>query len=59
MTVISEGDVEAIEPVENRTRRTSEEQQEGLLDVFDSDEMDMNEEVGSSEETTTCSDLIT
>ncbi|KAJ6660183.1 hypothetical protein lerEdw1_018110 [Lerista edwardsae] len=55
MTVISEGDVEAIEPVQSRTRRTSEEQ----LDVFDSDEMDMNEEGGSSEETTTRSDLIT
>lgn len=56
MTVISEGDVEAIEPVESRTRRTSE---EGHLEVFDSDEMDINEEVGSSEETTTHLDLIT
>lgn len=56
MTVISEGDGEAIEPVESRTRRTSE---EGHLEVFDSDEMDINEEVGSSEETTTHLDLIT
>ncbi|XP_066471110.1 NHS-like protein 1 isoform X2 [Tiliqua scincoides] len=56
MTAISEGDVEAIEPVESRTRGTSE---EGQLDVFDSDEMDINEEVGSSEETTAHLDLIT
>ncbi|XP_060096148.1 NHS-like protein 1 [Heteronotia binoei] len=47
MTVISEGDVEAVEPSESRTHRTSK----GLLDVFNVDEIDINEEAHSSEKT--------
>ncbi|XP_032910105.1 NHS-like protein 1 isoform X7 [Catharus ustulatus] len=43
MTVISEGDGEAVEQSEGRVRRTLEEQQEGQLDMFNSDEMDMND----------------
>lgn len=43
MTVISEGDGEAVEQSEGRVRRTSEEQQEGQLDMFNSDEMDVND----------------
>ncbi|KAM7060351.1 NHS-like protein 1 isoform 3-T3 [Acridotheres tristis] len=43
MTVISEGDGEVVEQSEGRVRRTLEEQQEGQLDVFNSDEMDMND----------------
>ncbi|XP_062980686.1 NHS-like protein 1 isoform X2 [Elgaria multicarinata webbii] len=58
MTVISEGDVEAVETSEGRTHRSFEEEQEGQLDVFDFDEIDMNEDVGSSEDTTTHPDLI-
>ncbi|KAF2974472.1 hypothetical protein EK904_010032 [Melospiza melodia maxima] len=54
MTVISEGDGEVVEQSEGRVRRTLEEQQEGQLDMFNSDEMDMNdfpyaEEAGSKE----------
>ncbi|XP_053878236.1 NHS-like protein 1 isoform X7 [Malaclemys terrapin pileata] len=54
MTVISEGDGEAVEPTESRIRRTLKEQQESQLNVFDSDDMDMNdfpyaEEAGSNE----------
>ncbi|XP_030412280.1 NHS-like protein 1 isoform X6 [Gopherus evgoodei] len=54
MTVISEGDGEAVEPAESRIHRTLKEQQERQLNVFDSDDMDMNdfpyaEEAGSSE----------
>ncbi|NWW93109.1 NHSL1 protein, partial [Rhynochetos jubatus] len=43
MTVISEGDGEVVEQSEGRVRRTSEEQQEGQLDLFNSDEMDMSD----------------
>ncbi|XP_068794579.1 NHS-like protein 1 isoform X5 [Struthio camelus] len=43
MTVISEGDGEVVEQSEGRIRRTMEEQQERQLDVFNSDEMDMND----------------
>ncbi|XP_010076916.1 PREDICTED: NHS-like protein 1 [Pterocles gutturalis] len=43
MTVISEGDGEAVEQSEGRVRRTLEEQQERQLDMFNSDEMDMND----------------
>ncbi|XP_063007523.1 NHS-like protein 1 isoform X7 [Melospiza melodia melodia] len=43
MTVISEGDGEVVEQSEGRVRRTLEEQQEGQLDMFNSDEMDMND----------------
>ncbi|XP_065691851.2 NHS-like protein 1 isoform X4 [Patagioenas fasciata] len=43
MTVISEGEGEAVEQSEGRVRRTSEEQQEGQLDMFNSDEMDVND----------------
>ncbi|XP_039563378.1 NHS-like protein 1 isoform X6 [Passer montanus] len=43
MTVISEGDGEVVEQSEGRVRRTLEEQQEGQLDLFNSDEMDMND----------------
>ncbi|XP_064913224.1 NHS-like protein 1 isoform X4 [Columba livia] len=43
MTVISEGDGEAVEQSEGRVRRTSEEQQEGQPDMFNSDEMDVND----------------
>ncbi|NXM63059.1 NHSL1 protein, partial [Illadopsis cleaveri] len=42
MTVISEGDGEVVEQSEGRVRRTLE-QQEGQLDMFNSDEMDMND----------------
>ncbi|XP_048345638.1 NHS-like protein 1 isoform X3 [Sphaerodactylus townsendi] len=55
MTVISEGDVEVVEPSESRTCWTSE----GSLDVFNVDEMDINEEVCSSEKNTTYPELIT
>lgn len=55
MTVISEGDMEAVEPSENRTRKTSE----GLPDVFKYDEIDINEETLSSEKNTTYPALIT
>ncbi|NXO97723.1 NHSL1 protein, partial [Certhia brachydactyla] len=43
MTVISEGDGEVVEQSEGRGRRTLEEQQEGQLDMFNSDEMDIND----------------
>ncbi|NXH90787.1 NHSL1 protein, partial [Edolisoma coerulescens] len=43
MTVISEGDGEVMEQSEGRVRRTLEEQQERQLDMFNSDEMDMND----------------
>ncbi|NXI34598.1 NHSL1 protein, partial [Galbula dea] len=43
MTVISEGDGEVVEQSEGRVQRTSEEQQERQLDMFNSDEMDMND----------------
>lgn len=43
MTVISEGDGEVVEQSEGRVRRTLEEQQERQLDVFNSDEMDVND----------------
>ncbi|NXK56324.1 NHSL1 protein, partial [Chauna torquata] len=43
MTVISEGDGEAVEQSEGRVRRTLEEQQERQLDMFNSDEIDMND----------------
>ncbi|XP_075604329.1 NHS-like protein 1 isoform X3 [Balearica regulorum gibbericeps] len=43
MTVISEGDGEVVEQSEVRVRRTLEEQQERQLDMFNSDEMDMND----------------
>ncbi|XP_015477877.1 NHS-like protein 1 isoform X4 [Parus major] len=43
MTVISEGDGEVVEQSEGRVQRTLEEQQEGQLDMFNSDEMDMND----------------
>ncbi|XP_075270059.1 NHS-like protein 1 isoform X3 [Opisthocomus hoazin] len=43
MTVISEGDGEAVEQSEGRARRTLEEQQERQLDMFNSDEMDLND----------------
>ncbi|NXQ20043.1 NHSL1 protein, partial [Peucedramus taeniatus] len=43
MTVISEGDGEVVEQSEGRVRRTLEEQQEGQLDMFNSDEMDIND----------------
>ncbi|NXN79076.1 NHSL1 protein, partial [Bombycilla garrulus] len=43
MTVISEGDGEVVEQSEGRVRRTLEEQQEKQLDMFNSDEMDMND----------------
>ncbi|XP_054018620.1 NHS-like protein 1 isoform X3 [Dryobates pubescens] len=54
MTVISEGDGEPVEQSEGRVRRTLEEQQERQLDMFASDEMDINdfpyaEEAGSKE----------
>ncbi|XP_032625809.1 NHS-like protein 1 isoform X6 [Chelonoidis abingdonii] len=54
MTVISEGDGEVVEPAESRISRTLKEQQERQLNVFDNDDMDMNdfpyaEEAGSSE----------
>lgn len=43
MTVISEGDGEVVEQLEGRVRRTLEEQQERQLDMFNSDEIDMND----------------
>ncbi|XP_063246345.1 NHS-like protein 1 isoform X7 [Prinia subflava] len=43
MTVISEGDGEVVEQSEGRVRRTLEQQQEGQLDMCNSDEMDMND----------------
>ncbi|XP_066171678.1 NHS-like protein 1 isoform X2 [Sylvia atricapilla] len=43
MTVISEGDGEVVEQSEGRVRRTLEQQQEGQLDMFNSDEMDVND----------------
>ncbi|XP_075564005.1 NHS-like protein 1 [Pelecanus crispus] len=43
MTVISEGDGEVVEQSEGRVRRTLEEQQERQLDLFNSDEMDVND----------------
>ncbi|NXA13843.1 NHSL1 protein, partial [Sapayoa aenigma] len=43
MTVISEGDGEVVEQSEGRIRRTLEEQQERQLNIFNSDEMDMND----------------
>ncbi|NXR98102.1 NHSL1 protein, partial [Oxylabes madagascariensis] len=43
MTVISEGDGEVVEQSEGRVRRTLEQQQEGQLDMFNRDEMDMND----------------
>ncbi|XP_033917014.1 NHS-like protein 1 isoform X3 [Melopsittacus undulatus] len=43
MTVISEGDGELVEQSEGRVRRTLEEQQERQLDMFNSDEMDVND----------------
>ncbi|NXR57594.1 NHSL1 protein, partial [Rhadina sibilatrix] len=43
MTVISEGDGEVVEQSEGRARRTLEQQQEGQLDMFNSDEMDIND----------------
>ncbi|XP_032040194.1 NHS-like protein 1 isoform X3 [Aythya fuligula] len=43
MTVISEGDGEVVEQAEGRVRRTLEEQQERQLDMFNSDEIDMND----------------
>ncbi|XP_074675034.1 NHS-like protein 1 isoform X3 [Strix aluco] len=43
MTVISEGDGEVVEQSEGRVRRTLEEQQERQLDMFNSDELDMND----------------
>ncbi|XP_064025531.1 NHS-like protein 1 isoform X2 [Pogoniulus pusillus] len=43
MTVISEGDGEVVEQSEGRVRRTLEEQQERQLDMFTSDEMDLND----------------
>ncbi|XP_027545732.1 NHS-like protein 1 isoform X3 [Neopelma chrysocephalum] len=43
MTVISEGDGEVVEQSEGRVRRTLEEQQERQLNMFNSDEMDMND----------------
>ncbi|NWX75175.1 NHSL1 protein, partial [Alca torda] len=43
MTVISEGDGEVVEQSEGRVRRTSEEQQERQLDMFNSDEMDLSD----------------
>ncbi|XP_075002044.1 NHS-like protein 1 [Calonectris borealis] len=43
MTVISEGDGEVVEQSEGRVRRTLEAQQERQLDMFNSDEMDVND----------------
>ncbi|XP_063165431.1 NHS-like protein 1 isoform X2 [Candoia aspera] len=54
MTVISEGDVEAAESAENRTHRSLEEG----LDVFESDDMDINEDRGSTEDANMHKDLI-
>ncbi|NXP11377.1 NHSL1 protein, partial [Thinocorus orbignyianus] len=50
MTVISEGDGEAGEQSESRARRTSEEQQERQLDVFNSEEVDMGDDFPYTEE---------
>ncbi|XP_010190810.1 PREDICTED: NHS-like protein 1, partial [Mesitornis unicolor] len=43
MTVISEGDGEAVEQAEGRVRRTLDEQQERQLGMFNSDELDVND----------------
>ncbi|XP_004935744.2 NHS-like protein 1 isoform X12 [Gallus gallus] len=43
MTVISEGDGEVVEQTESRVQRTLDEQRERQLDVFNSDEIDMND----------------
>ncbi|NWI62981.1 NHSL1 protein, partial [Todus mexicanus] len=43
MTVISEGDGEAVEQSEGRVRRTLEEQQERQLYMFNTDDMDMSD----------------
>ncbi|XP_072187483.1 NHS-like protein 1 isoform X7 [Excalfactoria chinensis] len=43
MTVISEGDGEVVEQSESRVQRTLDEHQERQLDVFNSDEIDMND----------------
>ncbi|XP_031467004.1 NHS-like protein 1 isoform X3 [Phasianus colchicus] len=43
MTVISEGDGEAVEQSDSRAQRTLDEQQERQLDVFNSDEIDMSD----------------
>uniref|UniRef100_A0ABM5G3C5 NHS-like protein 1 isoform X4 n=1 Tax=Pogona vitticeps TaxID=103695 RepID=A0ABM5G3C5_9SAUR len=55
MTVISEGDIEATEPGENRTHKSLEEEQ---LDVFDIDEIDFHEDGGSSDSSTVHPDLV-
>lgn len=55
MTVISEGDIEATEPGENRTHKSLE---EGQLDVFDCDEIDFNEDGGSRDNTAVHPDLV-
>ncbi|XP_065589149.1 NHS-like protein 1 isoform X2 [Cyrtonyx montezumae] len=43
MTVISEGDGEVVEQSEGRVQRTLDEQRERQLDIFNSDEIDMND----------------
>ncbi|OXB68441.1 hypothetical protein ASZ78_010062 [Callipepla squamata] len=43
MTVISEGDGELVEQSEGRVQRTLDEQRERQLDIFNSDEIDMND----------------
>ncbi|OXB83696.1 UNVERIFIED_CONTAM: hypothetical protein H355_013051 [Colinus virginianus] len=43
MTVISEGDGEVVEQSEGRLQRTLDEQRERQLDIFNSDEIDMND----------------
>nr|XP_056708518.1 NHS-like protein 1 [Euleptes europaea] len=55
MTVISEGDVEVVEHSDSRAYRTSE----GSLDVFNVNEMDINEEALSSGKNATYPKLIT
>ncbi|XP_070788783.1 NHS-like protein 1 [Pituophis catenifer annectens] len=55
MTVISEGDVEVVESAENRTRRFSEEEPP---DVFESDDMDINENRDSAEDDNMLKDLL-
>ncbi|XP_062834252.1 NHS-like protein 1 isoform X2 [Anolis carolinensis] len=59
MTVICEGDVEAVEPAESRTNRSFEEDQVEQVEVFDSDEMDLNEDVGSSDDATVRLEFLT
>ncbi|XP_060609431.2 NHS-like protein 1 isoform X3 [Anolis sagrei] len=59
MTVICEGDVEAVEPAESRTHRSLEEDQVEQVDVFDSDEMDLNEDVGSGDDAAMRLELLT